>query len=340
MRRSSGPGARRTGHSFAQLGSASTHVTESAELPLLQSIKVRDLYRIAVTWRDGHGSDIDLAPHILRYAIYRPLRDDLEAFKQAEIVDDGVAVSWAEYCLDISADAIAAMERMQGMSADEFHSRLSGSRLSFDAAAATFGISRRQIAYFAAGAKPIPRYVTLALRGFEAELARSLKLDPSISLSSTKSSDLLTLHTRLMEELRSRNILRSANNPTGDLAEYLFCRAFGWTQANNSQAGFDAIESKVGTRYQIKGRRTTRHNASRQLSAIRELRDDPFDYLAGVVFTEDYRIQRAAIIPREIVESLAKFVKRTNSFRFVLSDDVWEHTGVRDVTAKLQAVAL
>ena len=37
-------------------------------------------------------------------------------------------------------------------------------------AAAAFAISRRQIAYYSAGAKPVPRHVVLALSGFEAEL--------------------------------------------------------------------------------------------------------------------------------------------------------------------------
>jgi hypothetical protein len=37
---------------------------------------------------------------------------------------------------------------------------------------------------------------------------------------------LLLLHPQIGDELRKRGILRSANNPTGDLSEYLFCKAF------------------------------------------------------------------------------------------------------------------
>ncbi len=48
--------------------------------------------------------------------------------------------------------------------------RLKRLGLSFDAAAAAFDLSRRQIAYYSAGAKPVPRHVVLALSGFEAEL--------------------------------------------------------------------------------------------------------------------------------------------------------------------------
>jgi hypothetical protein len=99
--------------------------------------------------------------------------------------------------------------------------------------------------------------------------------------------ELLLLHTQIGDELRKRGITRTANNPTGDLSEYLFCKAFGWSQAGNSHANVDAIGSD-GTRYQVKGRRITRFNNSRQLSAIRDLNGGHFDFIAGVLFNEDY----------------------------------------------------
>jgi hypothetical protein len=159
-----------------------------------------------------------------------------------------------------------------------------------------------------------------------------------IDLTRLTSIELLTLHARIAEELRGRAIARTSNNPTGDLAEYLFCQAFGWKPAGNSKANIDAI-ARDGTRYQIKGRRITRHTKSRQLSAIRDLAGRHFDYLAGVLFTEEYRILRAALIPYAIVEQRAKFVEHTNSHKFILHDDVWTAPGVRDVTQKLTETA-
>ncbi|WP_274875112.1 hypothetical protein [Sinorhizobium meliloti] len=50
-------------------------------------------------------------------------------------------------------------------------------------------------------------------------------------------AELLKLHAAIMEELRNKNVLRSANNPTGDLAEYLFCAAFGCSRPQ-TQKGF------------------------------------------------------------------------------------------------------
>ena len=148
-------------------------------------------------------------------------------------------------------------------------------------------------------------------------------------------SELLVLHASITEELRLRRITRSSNNPVGDLAESLFCRAFGWSQAPKSMREADATDD-VGTRFQIKGRRLTPHNPSRQLGAIRELPKQNFDVLAGVLFDKDYRVQRAALIPHLVVSDLAKRVERTNSWRFLLREAVWSIASVRDVTVELR----
>jgi len=148
---------------------------------------------------------------------------------------------------------------------------------------------------------------------------------------------LLELHAKLEGRLREGGILRSANNPTGDLAEYLFCIAFRWETATNSQAGFDATDSE-GKRYQIKGRRIAGLNKSRQLSALRNISDGNFDFLAGVLFDENYGVLRAAIIPHAVILLRAKPQQHTNSHRFLLVENVWDVPGVRDVTTQLRAV--
>jgi hypothetical protein len=58
-----------------------------------------------------------------------------------------------------------------------------------------------------------------------------------------------------------------------------------------------------------------------------------------VIFTEDYRVLRAAIIPHAIVDARATFVACTNSHKFLLRDDVWRASGVRDVTPELTSAA-
>ena len=149
--------------------------------------------------------------------------------------------------------------------------------------------------------------------------------------------ELLSLHVAIMDELRDRGIIRSGNNPTGDYAEHLFCKRFGWKLEGNSRKGYDAIDDAM--KYQIKGRRLNRHsNQSRQLSAIRDL--DGFNVLAGVLFDHDFRITRAALIPVRIVQKLSAPADYTNSFKLFLRDQVWDEAGVRDVTAELREVEL
>src|SRR5215472_9309865 len=96
-------------------------------------------------------------------------------------------------------------------------------------------------------------------------------------LAKLSTRELLTLHAKIAEELRERGITRTANNPTGELAEYLFCAAFGWARAGKSHPHVDAIAGD-GLRYQIKGRRITK-NRSRQLGAVRSLDSEHFDFL-------------------------------------------------------------
>ncbi len=150
--------------------------------------------------------------------------------------------------------------------------------------------------------------------------------------------NLLASYSAIIDELRRREIVRSSNSPLGDYAERLFCAAFKWDPENNSTAGYDA-KDRAGVRYQIKARRLTQHNPSRQLSAIRNIDDKPFDILAGLLVSETFDVARAAFIPFEIVRARSVHVVHTNSRKFLLRDDIWTLPGVRDVTDELRAAA-
>ena len=168
-----------------------------------------------------------------------------------------------------------------------------------------------------------------------------------MNLSKLSDWELLKRHAKLdvelEEELHRRKILRTANNLIGDIAEHLFCTACKWERVCNSQAGFDAIGKTNGKHYQIKARRIIRDNSnSRQLSAIRGLKEPKhFDFLAGVLFNEDYSVYKAALIPYKVVLKLAKPDKHVNGHRFLLRNDIWDAKwkaeGVVDKTAQLQS---
>lgn len=150
--------------------------------------------------------------------------------------------------------------------------------------------------------------------------------------------ELLLMQAEVLNELRDRQIVRTSNSPLGDFAELLFTTAFGWELQSNSSSSYDAVDA-AGTRYQIKSRRITSWNASRQLSAIRRLPEAHFDTLAAVLFDEEFRVMKAVLIPHSTVLAEAKRVEHTNSWRFILHDRVWSSHGAKDVTTAIMEAA-
>lgn len=146
-------------------------------------------------------------------------------------------------------------------------------------------------------------------------VAEPIAMDMAILgyIRNATASELLALHATALDKLRERGIVRSANGPGGDYAELLFVEAFVWTRVKNSVAGYDAVDA-ANIRYQVKSRRIHSPTTSRQLSALRNFSNAPFDFLAGVLFNKDYSVMRAAIIPYNVIQ--ARFSKHTNSSIF------------------------
>jgi hypothetical protein len=159
------------------------------------------------------------------------------------------------------------------------------------------------------------------------------------SLTELTSVDLLAMYADIMRELRQRGIVRSANNPVADLAELLASRAFGLKLQKNSTAGSDGV-APDGTRYQVKGRRRTPENRSTQLSTIRNLGSDAFDYVLAVLFDEHFGVERALRIPREAVQQYARYSSHVNGHILRLVGPVLDDQRTEDVTARIRAVRL
>ena len=148
--------------------------------------------------------------------------------------------------------------------------------------------------------------------------------------------ELFALIGATLTELRRRGVVRSSNNPIADYAELLFQVAFALSPAPRSTKGYDAI-GRDGVKYEIKARRLTSHNQSRQLSAIRGLEEKHFHFLGGILFNEGFSVFRACLVPHsQILPPYATFVARTNSWKFCLEDRVWSLPGVVDATAMIK----
>lgn len=132
--------------------------------------------------------------------------------------------------------------------------------------------------------------------------------------------------------------MRSSNSPVAGYAEFLVATALKLELATKSTKGYDAVSSD-GVRYEIKARRPTRHNRSRQLSAIRNLPAEEFDYLAGVLFHRDYSIARGCLIPVETVGAMARYQEHTNAWILHLRDELWNLDEVEDITEQLRSAA-
>jgi len=156
-------------------------------------------------------------------------------------------------------------------------------------------------------------------------------------LTPLKVGQVLDLFVAVAKELKRRGITRSTNNPVADLAELYFERGLKLTRATKSTKGFDATDEQ-GLKYEIKGRRLTPENPSRELSAIRGIEMAHFHFLAGVLFNENLTIMKACIVPHEVVSRYSTHVAHTNSRKFMLRDEVWSFPGVKDVTSELKAI--
>jgi hypothetical protein len=148
---------------------------------------------------------------------------------------------------------------------------------------------------------------------------------------------LLKLYSEILQELVRRKVCRSTNNPVADIAELLVIEALILTPAAKSTKGYDAVDGS-GKRYEIKGRRVTADNPSRMLSAIRDCEAHHFDYLAGILFREDFSFEKACVVPFEVVQRRSTYRKHVNAHIFELKDELWNASGVIDISKQIAAV--
>lgn len=153
------------------------------------------------------------------------------------------------------------------------------------------------------------------------------------------SLELLKQYANLMNELKRRKVIRTNNNPVGDYAESRACGAFDLSLEKGSQKSFDARD-KNGVRYQIKGRRLTRGNDPKQLSIIRNLCDDGFDFLIGVIFDWEFAVLGAYKVPLQVIKTCAWWNERQNGHTVWLREPLISQEGVEDITESIERYSL
>jgi len=148
--------------------------------------------------------------------------------------------------------------------------------------------------------------------------------------------ELLCLFGSILDELQSRSIVRTSNNPVSDYTEWLVSTRLNLKLAGNSEKGFDATSGSDGLKYEIKARRVTPANKSRQLSAIRDIEGKHFDFLIAVVYNKNFDVILALKIPHAVVVGRSSFVEKTNSYKLMAEDSLKSEPGVEDITQLLK----
>ena len=137
-------------------------------MPSIESVKTKAPSTLVIVWSTGDVTPVDLAQTISRTRAYKPLID-LKLFKRAVPARWGHDVFWNDD-IDMGADGLWEEAMRQNPQPDpnhEFESWKKRNRLTLTTAAHSFGLTRRTASAYANGARPVPKTVLLACKGWE-----------------------------------------------------------------------------------------------------------------------------------------------------------------------------
>lgn len=154
-------------------------------------------------------------------------------------------------------------------------------------------------------------------------------------LEALNSRQLFGLYGRLLDELQRRRLVRTKNNPVADYGEWIAAKALDFELASKSTCGHDGV-SECGKRYEVKCRRLTASNPSRQLSPFRQLEGRHFDMFVGILFDKDFCVHKGCLVPFNVILERAVHREHVNGHIFHLRDEIWKVKGVEDITFELQ----
>ncbi len=136
--------------------------------PLIRAVKAKSPATLEITWTTGETLAVDVARLIKRFKLYAPLKNSA-LFGKAKADPWGHAVNWPGE-IDMGADQLYELAREQAgeWGPERFAAWMAEHGLSLNAAADALGLSRRMIAHYRTGSKPVPRVVALACEGLSA----------------------------------------------------------------------------------------------------------------------------------------------------------------------------
>ena len=140
--------------------------------PLIRAVRVIAPLTLEIDWSTGETLSVDVSRPVARFKLYAPLKDPA-VFATAKADEWGHAVSWSGN-IDMGADALYELARTQAgeWGPEAFNAWMERNGLSLTAAADALDMTRRMIAHYRTGSRPIPRVVSLACEGWEVRRAR------------------------------------------------------------------------------------------------------------------------------------------------------------------------
>ena len=124
---------------------------------------------LRIRWDKGEESLVDVSGLVETFRVYKPLRSSPELFRGVRVGEHGTDIVWSDE-IDMAADTLWRLAQEQAgttMSPDAFKHWRERKAYTLDTAAHALGLSRRMVAYYEQGAKPIPRVVALATRALD-----------------------------------------------------------------------------------------------------------------------------------------------------------------------------
>ncbi len=140
--------------------------------PRLNAVEALPGYRLRLSFIDGSVMTVDKKETVFMKRGLAPLRNEA-AFAKACIGEDcGWTVEWPEHDIQIGADTLWL--DAQAQNAPDENTRLfalwrARHGLTLKQAAEALGMTTRTISAYGTGARPVPRYIALAVKGWEAE---------------------------------------------------------------------------------------------------------------------------------------------------------------------------
>ena len=140
-----------------------------AQINRLQSVKPLDGMALEISYTGGQVVRVDFSELSQRFAVFADLSNP-DFFKHAAVANWGHSLQWPNgEGLDADRVMEMALEQQGQTEAVEFRRWQERNRLSLTDAAAAIGLTRRTVSQYRTGARPVPRTVTLACKGWEAE---------------------------------------------------------------------------------------------------------------------------------------------------------------------------